>query len=211
MSKLNIILVDDHSLFRNGLKLLLKSLGVAENIYEAGNGREFLEIIRHEKVDIALMDISMPVMDGIEATDIAMAEKPDFKIIALTMFGEEEYYLKMINAGVKGFLLKDSDIKIVTTAIEEVMKGNNYFSQEILLKLVVHKEKMQKEPELLSEREIEVLTLICKGMSNQEIADKLFVSKRTVDKHRENLLGKTQSKNTASLIMYAMKNGIISS
>jgi DNA-binding NarL/FixJ family response regulator len=158
------------------------------------------------------MDINMPVMDGVEATQEAMIKYPDLKIIALSMFGEEDYYYRMINAGVKGFLLKNSEINEVIEAIKQVNKGNSYFSQELLYNVIKsfkpHKE-VETELAALSKRELQVLEEICKGLSNQEIADNLFISKRTVDKHRANLLSKTNSKNTANLIMYAIKNKLI--
>ncbi|MGD9992017.1 MAG: response regulator [Salinivirgaceae bacterium] len=212
MEQIKITLVDDHALFRNGLKILLGATPEISVISEAANGKEFLEIIEHKLPHIVLMDINMPVMDGVEATQEAMEKYPDLKIIALSMFGEEDYYYRMINAGVKGFLLKNSEINEVIEAIKQVNKGNSYFSQELLYNVIKsfkpHKE-VETELAALSKRELQVLEEICKGLSNQEIADNLFISKRTVDKHRANLLSKTNSKNTANLIMYAIKNKLI--
>ncbi len=211
--KIKITLVDDHALFRNGLKILLDTHPEFAVISEAVNGKEFLEKIEDNVPDIVLMDINMPVMDGIEATQLANEKYPDIKIVALSMFGEEEYYYKMINAGAKGFLLKNSEINEVIEAINQVNIGNSYFSQELLYN-VIKNFKPHKEPvdemAKLSKRELQVLEEICNGLSNQEIADNLFISKRTVDKHRANLLSKTNSKNTANLIMYAIKNKLIS-
>jgi DNA-binding NarL/FixJ family response regulator len=212
MGTVKIALVDDHALFRNGLKTLLDSHQGFKVVLEAQNGKEFIDQLSKVQPDIVLMDISMPVMDGIEATQQAVAKMPDIKVVALSMFGEEDYYFKMINAGVKGFLLKNSEIKEVVEAIDQVMKGNSFFSQELLYNVIrnfnPHKEPDSTAPNL-SKRELEVLQEICKGLSNQEIADTLFISKRTVDKHRANLLSKTNSKNTANLIMYAIKNKLI--
>ncbi|MGE0087845.1 MAG: response regulator [Bacteroidales bacterium] len=211
MKKYNVILVDDHSLFRNGLKLLLNSSGKANVVAEASNGEEFLGIIKNFPEAIVFMDIEMPVKDGIDATNEALAIYPDLKIIALTMFGEHEYYLKMIEAGVKGFLLKNSEIDEVLDSLETVVKGESCFSKELLLSLVknIQTQEQKHSVSQLSNREIEILSLISKGFSNQEIAEKLFISKRTVDKHRSNIIEKTGSKNTASLVMYAIRNGII--
>jgi DNA-binding NarL/FixJ family response regulator len=212
MEQIKVTLVDDHALFRNGLKILLSANPEISVISEAANGKEFLETIKHKLPHIVLMDINMPVMDGVEATQEAMEKYPDLKIIALSMFGEEDYYYRMINAGVKGFLLKNSEINEVIEAIRQVEKGNSYFSQELLYNVIKsfkpHKE-VETELAALSKRELQVLEEICKGLSNQEIADNLFISKRTVDKHRANLLSKTNSKNTANLIMYAIKNKLI--
>lgn len=209
---LDVIIVDDHSLFRNGLKILLTTAGHFNVVAEAENGKEFLDILPHIKPDIVLMDIDMPVLDGIEATKEALKKYPDLKVITLSMFGEEEYYYKMIEAGVKGFLLKNSDINEVKNALVTVWQGGKYFSQELLYNVVKNIRSSHKEQELteaLSEREIEVLVQICNGLSNNEIADNLHISKRTVDKHRANLLDKTHSKNTAHLVMFAIKNKLI--
>lgn len=214
MDTIRIALVDDHALFRNGLKLLLDNINNFKVVTESQNGKEFVDQLSPDNApDVVLMDINMPIMNGIEAATAATARVPQLKIIALSMFGEEDYYYEMINAGAKGFLLKNSDINDVTTAIEQVMMGNSYFSQEVLYN-VIRKFQPHKEEELdtalLSKRELQVLQGICRGLSNQEIADTLFLSKRTVDKHRSNLLSKTNSKNTANLIMYAIKNKLIS-
>lgn len=211
MEQYSIILVDDHKLFREGLKLLLENLDYINNVYEAANGEEFLKLVEKKQPDIVFMDIEMPVMDGITATRQVLELHPGLNIIALSMYGDENYYTPMINAGAKGFILKNSGIQDVETAIHNVVSGNNYFSQEILNRLLngIRKKSKTKKSDELTEREEEVLFHICKGLSNQEIADTLYLSKRTVDKHRENLLAKTNSKNTAGLVMYAVKNGIV--
>jgi DNA-binding NarL/FixJ family response regulator len=211
MEKIRIIIADDHQLFRNGLKILLNAFPEFEVCGEASNGLDFLELIKNTPADITLMDINMPEMDGIEATRKGLKIKPSLEIIALSMYGEEEYYYKMVDAGAKGFLLKDSDITEVREAILTVRKGGSYFSQELLyhvIQKIKHREHENKSASL-SKREKEILIKICEGLSNQEIAETLFISKRTVDKHRANLLGKTNSKNTASLILYAIKNKLI--
>jgi DNA-binding NarL/FixJ family response regulator len=211
MEKIRIIITDDHQLFRNGLKILLNAYPEFEVVGEASNGEEFLKILKNTKADIVLMDIDMPEMDGIEATRKGLKISPEINVIALSMYGEEEYYYKMVDAGSKGFLLKDSDISEVKEAIITVNKGGNYFSQELLyhvIQKIKHREHESKSANL-SKRETEILFKICEGFSNQEIADSLFISKRTVDKHRANLLGKTNSKNTASLILFAIRNKLI--
>jgi DNA-binding NarL/FixJ family response regulator len=211
MDKIKIIIADDHQLFRNGLKILLNAFPEFEVIAEATNGLDFLDVIKNTAADLALMDINMPEMDGIEATRRGLKICPDLNIIALSMYGEEEYYYKMVDAGAKGFLLKDSDISEVKEAILTVKKGGSYFSQELLyhvIQKIKHRENESKSANL-SKREKEILFKICEGLSNQEIAETLFISKRTVDKHRANLLGKTNSKNTASLILFAIKNKLI--
>jgi len=211
MDKIKIIITDDHQLFRNGLKILLNSFPEFEVVGEASNGEEFLKLLKTVSADIALMDINMPEMDGIEATRKGIRLNTGINVIALSMYGEEEYYYKMVDAGARGFLLKDSDISEVKDAILTVLKGGSYFSQELLyhvIQKIKHREHESKAANL-SKREKEILFKICEGLSNQEIADTLFISKRTVDKHRANLLGKTNSKNTASLILFAIRNKLI--
>jgi len=212
MSRHKIILVDDHKLFRDGLKLLLNNNPATEVVAEASNGQEFLDLMDAYPDSIVLMDIDMPVLNGEETTRMALQRNPDMRIIALSMFGENEFYFKMIEAGVKGFLLKNSEITEVLNAIETVAHGENCFSQELLYSIVRNlkgSNLMNEKTDEISEREAQILQLICEGLNNQEIGDKLFISKRTVDKHRANILEKTGCKNTASLVMYAIRKGII--
>jgi DNA-binding NarL/FixJ family response regulator len=212
MGKINLSIVDDHSLFRKGLKLLLSGFAEINNIDEFENAENFLKHLDHSKPDIVLMDIQMPEMNGIDATRQALSKYPDLKIITISLFGEEEYYYKMIDAGVRGFILKNSDIDEVMNAIRTVHKGHNYFSQEILYNVVKNLREVRKTEKLqfqLSHRELEILELICKGLSNQEISNELNISKRTVDKHRSNILSKTETKNTASLVMFAIEHKLV--
>ncbi|WP_300828933.1 response regulator transcription factor [uncultured Rikenella sp.] len=222
--KYTILQVDDHALFRNGLKLLLNSHPRFRVVGEAATGREMLGWLEQAErlPDVVLLDIAMPDMNGIEAAAEALRRWPELRIITLSMYGEEDYYFKMVSQGVKGFLLKNSDITEVYAAIEAVLEGGSYFSQELLFNLVSNlrsssETEAEELPEAeettdeaaLSAREKEILLLICKGMTNYEIADTLFISKRTVDKHRANILEKTNCKNTANLVVYAIKNGLV--
>jgi len=212
MKNIKVVIVDDHTLFRDGLKLILSNSEGIHVVGEAADGKGFINQVDSFEDVTVLMDIEMPVMNGIETARLAVERNPAIKIIALTMFEEYEYYYQMIEAGAKGFLLKNSEMDEVIQAIKEVNKGGNYFSKELLLTIVQNMSELKSshnKTDNLSEREIEVLHLICKGFSNQEIADKLFLSKRTVDKHRANILEKTGSRNTASMVMYAIKNKII--
>jgi DNA-binding NarL/FixJ family response regulator len=208
----NLIIVDDHALFRNGLKILLNAHESFNVVAEASNGIEFLNALEIVPVDIVLMDISMPEMDGVEATKIALKNHPEMKIIALSMYGDEDYYFKMLEAGACGFLLKESEIDEVFTALFNVIEGKSYFSQMLLQNLITLIKNTSEKPEKiddLSDREIDIISLICQGFCNNEIADKLLLSKRTVEKHRSNILFKTNSKNTAALVVYAIKNGLV--
>jgi len=209
-NKLIVFLVDDHNLFREGLKFLLSNNELITEIYEAENGQDLLTLAQKVKPDIVFMDIEMPIMNGIDATKGILLLYPEVKVIALSMHANENYYSEMIDAGAKGFLLKNSKFDDVQKAIIDVNEGKNYFSPEILDAIIknLNNKRQKKKNSELTEREIEVLYKICKGHSNQEIANLLFISKRTVDKHRENILLKTQSKNTAGLVIYAIKNEI---
>ena len=210
MSKISVYIVDDHSLFREGMRLLLSNLDYIGNIYEAENGQQFTDGLKTNPVDVALLDIEMPVMNGIEAAKLAREICPGIKIITLSMYSDENYYLSMIEAGACGFLLKNSNFQEVEKAITDVYNDKTYISIEILNNILKHPTKTNSNlTEELSDRETEVLILICKGLTNVEIADKLNLSKRTVDKHRENLLLKTQSKNTANLVIFAIKSGLL--
>lgn len=209
--KIEIAIADDHQLFRNGLRILLDAFDDFSVTVEAGNGTDLVEAIGKNSCDIILMDIDMPGMDGIEATRECLKINPEVKIIALSMYGEEDYYYRMLDAGARGFLLKDSDISEVKEAITTVQQGGSHFSQELLYNVIQKFKTRESSTQManLSRREKEILLKICEGLSNQEIADELYISKRTVDKHRANLLSKTGSKNTASLILYAIKNKLI--
>jgi DNA-binding NarL/FixJ family response regulator len=213
MEKIKVVLVDDHEVFRMGMKLLLNMIENINVVGEASNGQEFLEFLKNQKVDIVFMDINMPVLDGIDATEKALKINPDLRIIALTTFGDTEYFNKMIYAGVEGFMLKNSGFNDFKNAIEKVMKGGNYFSEELLVnftKDVVSKKFKEKEelPEF-SRRELEVLQSICKGYSNAKIGEELFISDRTVERHKTNLISKTNTANTINLILFAIKHNLV--
>ena len=214
MKKPELILVDDHELFRNGLKTMLEMGGIANVIGEASNGREFLSLLEKHIPDLVLMDIDMPQLNGIEATRQAVQKFPHIKILVLSMFGELEYYHQMIEAGAKGFLLKNSNKVDLEKAIGKVLNGSSYFSDELLQDLV--KSIQAKEPHKNStegpkfnEKEIGILKLMCQGYSNEEIAEALFLSAKTVANYRNNLLTKTGCKNSTNLVFYAIKHQII--
>ena len=207
MDKIKIYLVDDHALFREGLRYLLCKWSFVEAIFEAENGLQFLEGLGENMPDVVLMDIEMSPVSGVEATQRALEVLPGLKVIALSMYSDESYYSSMIDAGASGFLLKNSSFDEVKRAVVDVCEGRTYFSAEILRSIVTLMGERRKDE--ITERELEVLTLICRGYSNVQIAEELCISKRTVDKHRENLLQKTQSNNTASLVVYAVKSGLV--
>jgi DNA-binding NarL/FixJ family response regulator len=209
-SSLKIALVDDHEMFRSGIKLVLSQRDDWEVIIEASNGLDFLEQLKYAVPDVVLLDISMPNLDGYETTKKAIHNFSDLKIIALSMLNEEEYYFKMIEAGVKGFILKDSGTEELFRAIEEVQKGNNYFAQDLLKRIVMTINSQEVETKLrLNSREKEVLQLICNGFTNKEISEKLYLSIKSIEKYRTGLLQKTSTRNSAHLVSYAIRNKLI--
>jgi DNA-binding NarL/FixJ family response regulator len=212
--KYKIIPVDDHDILRDGLKFVLTQLQFAEIIAEARNGIEFLKVLETHQPDVVLMDIDMPLMDGIEATKAALKKFPELKVIALSMFGDQEHYFQMIQAGAKGFVLKKAGLDELQNAITSVMNGENFFSNDLLRNIIVSISENKLSTPMgisinITKREMEVLQQICNGLSNNEIAERLHISSKTVEGHRNSLLSKTQSKNTVSLVMYAIKNKLI--
>jgi DNA-binding NarL/FixJ family response regulator len=211
---IRVMIVDDHEIFRKGLAMVINKSKNAKVVAEAGNGQEFLDIIEQEKIDLVFMDIEMPVMNGIEATKKAIEKFPYMKIVALSMFGEEEYLQQMVDAGVKGFLLKNIGKDDLYRAMQLISEGKNYFSEELLqffTRKYIQPPKQQPEQSdvNLTKREMEILQLIAEGFTDAEIADKLFISQRTVNGHRASLIAKTGSRNTVNLLTYAIKNGLV--
>lgn len=208
--KISIALVDDHELFRAGIKLILSKRNDMEIVIEAPNGEEFLKQLDVLQPDIVLLDIAMPVLNGFETAKLALKKYPDIKIIILTMQNDEAYYLKMIELGVKGFILKKSGVNELLSAIQEVYQGNDYFSSELLTKLVLSLNNQKINNELnLNENEKQVLYYLCNGLVSKEIADKLYLSEKSIERYRSKLLQKTNTRNSAHLVMHALKNRLI--
>jgi DNA-binding NarL/FixJ family response regulator len=209
---IKIILVDDHEIFRKGLKLVLSKLKYTKVIAEASNGVDFLKLLIDHNPDIILMDIQMPEMNGIDATIAALKKYPELNIIALTMFNENDYIQSMIDAGVKGFLMKNINKETLDKAIQTVSNGGNYYSEELFdffTQQITKEVKPSSVNVKLTKREKEILQLVCEGLSNKEIADILYVSERTVVGHKSNLFLKLDCKNTISLMFYAIKNKLV--
>ena len=216
MGIIRVMIADDHQLFRTGIVAVLKEIKGITVIDEAENGKELLMKLAYDQPDIILMDIKMPQMDGIEATEIVISKYPDVKVIMLTMHDDEQFITHMVNLGAHGYLLKNSDVRELELAIHKVMQQGYYFNDKIsevlLTSLIGKKSKLGKKQgkELnFSKREQEVLQLICDGYTNSQIAEKLFLSTRTVEGYRYKLCDKVGVKNTAGLVKYAIKNGLV--
>ena len=211
-----ILLVDDHQIIRDGLRGMIEEQEGYKVVAEASNGDQALDIIkeRTDEIDLVILDINMPVMDGIECAKAISEKEYDVKILALTMLKEDQHIREMLEAGVQGYILKKSGEDELMKAIDQIMKGKHYFSEEateVVLKQFMNKGKGDSTKGggamELTEREIEVLSLIADEYTNQEIADELFISVRTVDAHRRNLMEKIGAKNTAGLVKYAIQKG----
>lgn len=218
MKKINIIIADDEELFRKGIRFLLEREANLNISYEAENGKKLIEFIStsEEKPDIILMDLKMPEMNGVEATKIIHKAHPNIKIIALTSFDGKSFITNMIDVGASSYLLKNTSPKMVIHTINEVSKKGFYYDEKVLK--IIHENiisssgkriKSDLDKKLLSKREIDVLELICDQYTTAEIAEKLFISPRTVEGHRNNLLLKTQSKNVAGLVIYGIQKKLI--
>ena len=216
MDKTKILLVDDHELILNGIVSMLKTIRKLIIVGQARNGKEAVEMAMELKPDIIIMDISMPVLNGIEASKQIMASLPDTKILALTQHEEDEYILQILRAGGYGYLLKNSKKEQFIDAIETVLRGEKYFSSKVtdlllseMLKSENAREKQDTAEVHLTKREIEIIRKIAEEMSNQEIADELHISLRTVETHRRNIMQKLNVKSVVSLVKYAVQNNII--
>lgn len=209
-NKLKIAIVDDHEMFRSGVKLILAQKDHWQVVIEAVNGEDFLQQLNSIIPDIVLLDISMPELNGYDTAIKALGKHPELKIIVLTMLNEEQYYVKMIEAGVKAFILKKSGASELFKAIEEVANGNSYFAQELLKDIVLFLNSKKVDDHLnLNENEKKVLYYICNGFTNKEISERLFLSAKSIEKYRTSLLQKTNTKNAAHLVMFAIQNKLI--
>lgn len=213
MNEIKVILVDDHSMIRHGLKSFLED-GNIKVIAEAKNGIEALEKLETLDVDVLVTDIMMPEMDGVELCKQATERFPEMNILALTMMNESQNIKRMLNAGAKGYILKDSTQEELLKAIHAVSEGQNYYSgdvTQIIMQGLGSKPKPKSRTVTdiaLTEREIEVLHLVCKEMTNAEIAEKLFVTTRTIEAHKRNLIEKTGCRNVAGLVLYAIERNL---
>lgn len=212
---MNLIIADDHHIFRKGLTSLVEQIFPIARIREAKNGKEVIKLVEQDLPDIVVMDLEMPEMDGIDATAYLTHNFPDVKVLVLTLHDDHKFIIKLIKLGVCSYMLKGCDEEEVETSIRSVYDQGYYFNRRIteaMRKEIVNNEKFKhhfRENAELTPREREILLLICQEFTNKEIAEKLSLSTRTVDGHRNRLLEKCNAKNTAGLIIYAIKNGLV--
>ena len=215
MARLRILLGDDHTLLRSGLRKILQEKPDWEVVAEANNGRDAVREALAKTPDLAILDISMPLLNGIEATSQIVRRAPDMRVLILSMHADEAYVIQALKAGAKGYLLKDSaDIELIR-AVTDVANGKSYFSpavSKIMLDDYVRhlaQQGLADRYETLSEREREIFQLIAEGHSNKEIAELLSVSLATIETHRAHILQKLDVHNTAELVLYAVRRGVI--
>lgn len=216
---IRVFLVDDHTIMRDGLRSLLLAEPLLEVVGEAANGQELLAQLPAVPTDVVLLDLNMPVLDGLATTIQLREQYPRLRVLMLSMMTHERTIIELLDAGAHGYVLKSADKSEIVTAIQAVASGKRFLCSDIGLALLEKMRTLETESlssrdirtNSLSHREREILQLVANGLTNQQIADKLFTSRRTVETHRQNLLEKTGAKNTPALIRYAMDQGLIQS
>lgn len=216
MKKIKVVLADDHQLFRDGLKSILSNVDTIDIIQEVSSGKELINYLQNHYCDVVLTDISMPEITGIEAAKWINDNKPEIKVLILSMHINEAYILNSVKAGVKGYLPKDVSKEELLNAIKKVAGGEEYYANEIsniLFKSYLNKTKLKaqgRSPKVeLTQREHEIVKLVAEGFLNKEISDKLSISIRTVDTHKANIIHKLKLKSSIDIVKYAIKNGMI--
>jgi DNA-binding NarL/FixJ family response regulator len=217
MEKIRLILVDDHQLVRTGIANLLSGEPGFEIIGEAADSKELFELLKIVQPEVAILDIALPGMSGIEITKKLHNDYPGIRILILSMHTSEEFIFNAINSGARGYLPKNTSRKELIEAIFAIQRGEEYFAESIsnvILKSYIRKAKSDSQEtenseNLLSKREIEVLRLFAEGLTNQEIADKLFISIRTVESHKNHIMARLELKTTVDLIKFAIRNNIV--
>jgi two-component system, NarL family, response regulator NreC len=213
---IRLVIADDHEIFRDGLALMLSKQDSLSLVGQAGDGKELVQLVTEQRPDLVITDIKMPKLDGIAASKLLLRENPELKIIALSMFDEENLIVEMLETGAKGYLLKNADKKEILEAIFAVYEGEIFYCRDTTARLATlivkskfdpHKKKISA---LFTDREKEIIRLICLQCTAQEIGDRLFLSKRTVEGYRTRILEKMDARNTAGVVVFALRQGMIS-
>lgn len=206
---IKVVIADDHQLVRKGFRALLEEIPGIAIIGDASNGLELLDLLQKSLADVALLDVGMPIMDGIETCGKIQTQFPDTRVIMLTMRNEPDIVKLSVAKGAHGFLFKNTSPEELREAIQKVAQGQTYFSSEVTMLLL---SQAQENPALaiLTEREMEIIRIVAEGFSSTEIGEKLFISPRTVDTHRNNILQKLDLPNVAALVRFAMQHKLIS-
>lgn len=215
MEKIKVIIADDHEIIRYGISTYLASSGTVEIVGEASTGEECLALFKDRKADVCVLDISMPGKDGIETTTALRAANPTVKILILSMYIDKNILDKVLEAGINGYLLKNTEKSDLLHAIQSIAKGQQVFSDQISQMITQSYLKKERPPAAspavnITSRELEVLHLIVEGLTSQQIAQELCISPRTVGTHRANIMQKLDINNTASLVRYAIENDLTS-
>jgi two-component system, NarL family, response regulator NreC len=216
MKPIRILLADDHTVVRKGLRLLLESQPGFQVVAEAGDGRQAVALAEQATPDVVVMDVAMPILNGIEAARQIVSKQPHPEVVFLSMHSDESYVLRALKAGARGYLLKDSAEYDLMNAVKAVTEGKAYFSPAISKMLVedymrqMHERKVEDSYELLTTREREILQLLAEGKNNKEVANLLNLSLYTVETHRSNIFQKLNLHSGAELILYAIRKGVIS-
>lgn len=210
---IRIALVDDQKLFRGGLKMILSDAPNCEVVFEAGNGKQFFERLAYEPVDVVILDVEMPEMDGIETLTQLRKDDSDTRVIMLTMHDSDRLINHLMQLGANGFLLKDENPEVVRTAVKRVAAEGIFF-RDYVSRALLKQGRAREKPDGyfgpdISDRELEVLTLICQELTSKEIGERLFISARTVEGHRRSLQEKTGARNIVGLVLYAVRNGLV--
>jgi DNA-binding NarL/FixJ family response regulator len=215
---IRVLLADDHTILRDGIQALLMPEADIEVVGEASNGQAVLDLLAHTPADVVLMDLNMPIMDGFTLMPLLQEQYPQVSVLVLSMLDNENYVHQILQAGASGYVLKSAESSEILFAIRTVAAGRSFLCSEVgmaTLSRLVSRPHNETEATVarksgdLSSREMEVLRLLAEGLTNAEIAEKLFTSKRTIETHRQNIIEKTQAKNTAALIRYAISHGLI--
>jgi len=214
LSKTRLLIVDDHQMLLDGIRALLQDVDQFEIVAEAHNGSQALEILSNQAIDIVLTDINMPEMNGIELAQKIQSSYPETKILALSMFSEKQTIREMVDAGVSGYILKNTGKEELVGALTKIASGGLFFGDEVtneMMRMMTDNEKAAKKLDevTLTIREKEILKLISKEYSNIQIANELFISERTVETHRKNIFRKTNTKSIVGLIKYAYEHQLV--